>query len=74
MSEEVPHTSLIVNLQSLSKQITFNVMKYLNIIKISQVRRLLTDEYETPVMYCIRKRSHRRAMQATCVRGAFCLR
>ena len=51
MSEEVPHTSLIVNLQSLSKQITFNVMKYLNIIKISQVRRLLTDEYETPVMF-----------------------
>ena len=74
MSEEVLHTSLIVNLQSLSKQSTFNVMKYLNIIKISQVRRLLTDEYETPVMYCIRKRSHGRAMQATCVRGAFCLR
>ena len=74
MFEKVPHTSLIVNLQSLSKQIIFNVMKYLNIIKISQVRRLLTDEYETPVMYCIRKRSHGRTMQATCVRGAFCLR
>ena len=44
MSEGVLHTFLIAILQSLSKQISFNILKYLNIIKISQLRRLLTDE------------------------------
>ena len=45
MFEGVLHTFLIANLQSLSKKMIFNVLKYLNTIKILQVHRLLTDEY-----------------------------
>ena len=65
MFEGVLHTSLIVNLQSLSKKMIFNVLKYVNTIKILQVHRLLTDEYWRILT------SHARVMHAICVREVF---
>ena len=68
MFEGVLHTFLIANLQSLSKKMIFNVLKYLNTIKILQVHRLLTDEYWRTLT------SHARVIHAICVREVSSLR